>query len=465
MSFSRQVLLGIGMVCGGSVMLYAMMQQGDSPTPAEPVAAIVEPSLEQASLQPLTIDIETEKRILAQKQKERAARVAEQEQRAQQFLAEQESAEAQALAKSRAENQQYLANAAASAKPIDSIETIEAAQNEIATPKVQQRTDKAAVSANNSAATAETTVKQVAQQQQEVLKQADMQKQAAAQEQAAAKKKAEEQQALIAAKTAPPKTPTDYKVQRGDGLLKLSRQYNIPVEALAQANNMSPSAALQLGQTLTIPSAKQIANLQREAATAKQAETDKPKPATPTPKADSPQAPSNYKVQRGDGLLKLSRQYNIPVEALAQANNMSPSAALQLGQTLTIPSAKQIARLQREAENAKKSLEDKKTKEANTAKQAADAQQKLREARKEARETGAKGSFGVQVSLARNQAAADAIAKNFKSSGYQVKTIATSRGIQVVVGPERGKVAALALKDKINSDPNLSTNGAWVRYW
>lgn len=378
MSFSRQVLLGIGMVCGGSVMLYAMMQQGDSPTPAEPVAAIVEPSLEQASLQPLTIDIETEKRILAQKQKERAARVAEQEQRAQQFLAEQESAEAQALAKSRAENQQYLANAAASAKPIDSIE---AAQNEIATPKVQQRTDKAAVSANNSAATAETTVKQVAQQQQEVLKQADMQKQAAAQEQAAANKKSEEQQALIAAKTAPPKTPT------------------------------------------------------------------------------------NYKVQRGDGLLKLSRQYNIPVEALAQANNMSPSAALQLGQTLTIPSAKQIARLQREAENAKKSLEDKKTKEANTAKQAADAQQKLREARKEARETGAKGSFGVQVSLARNQAAADAIAKNFKSSGYQVKTIATSRGIQVVVGPERGKVAALALKDKINSDPNLSTNGAWVRYW
>ena len=56
----------------------------------------------------------------------------------------------------------------------------------------------------------------------------------------------------------------------------------------------------------------------------------------------------------------------------------------------------------------------------------------------------------MQVSLARNQAAADAIAKNFKSSGYQVKTIATSRGIQVVVGPERGKVAALALKDKIN---------------
>ena len=374
MSFSRQVLLGIGMVCGGSVMLYAMMQQGDSPTPAEPVAAIVEPSLEQAALQPLTTDIETEQRILAQKQKERAARVAEQEKRAQQFLAEQESAEAQALAKSRAENQQYLANAAASAKPIDSIEALEAAQNEIATPKVQQRTDKAAVSANNTT-TAETTVKQVAQQQQEAVKQA------AAKEQAAAKKKAEEQQALIAAKTAPPKTPT------------------------------------------------------------------------------------NYKVQRGDGLLRLSRQYNIPVEALAQANNMSPSAALQLGQTLSIPSAKQIARLQREAANTQKSLEDKKTKEANTAKQAADAQQKLRDARKEARETGAKGSFGVQVSLARNQAAADAIAKNFKSSGYQVKTIATSRGIQVVVGPERGKVAALALKDKINSDPNLNTNGAWVRYW
>ncbi|MEH6668668.1 MAG: peptigoglycan-binding protein LysM, partial [Psychrobacter sp.] len=103
MNFSRQALLGIGMIIGGSVMLYAMVQQiGDSDQP-EPMSAMVDKlSSEQESPQPLTTDIETEKRILAQKQKERAARVAEQEKRAKEFLTEQEVAEAEALAKARA---------------------------------------------------------------------------------------------------------------------------------------------------------------------------------------------------------------------------------------------------------------------------------------------------------------------------------------------------------------------------
>ena len=94
-----------------------------------------------------------------------------------------------------------------------------------------------------------------------------------------------------------------------------------------------------------------------------------------------------------------------------------------------------------------------------------EAQQKLREARQEVKETDAKGSFGVQVALADNQAKADQLAKKFKEAGYQVKTSPTSRGVRVIVGPERGKVAALALKDKINSDSNVNTTGAWVLYW
>lgn len=70
MNFSRQALLGIGMIIGGSVMLYAMAQQiSDSNKPHLPSALIDQPSSEQESSQPLTTDIETEKRILAQKQK------------------------------------------------------------------------------------------------------------------------------------------------------------------------------------------------------------------------------------------------------------------------------------------------------------------------------------------------------------------------------------------------------------
>lgn len=53
MNFSRQALLGIGMIIGGSVMLYAMVQQiGDSDQP-EPMSAMVDKlSSEQESPQP-----------------------------------------------------------------------------------------------------------------------------------------------------------------------------------------------------------------------------------------------------------------------------------------------------------------------------------------------------------------------------------------------------------------------------
>lgn len=55
--------------------------------------------------------------------------------------------------------------------------------------------------------------------------------------------------------------------------------------------------------------------------------------------------------------------------------------------------------------------------------------------------------------------------KELKAAGYKVKTSQTSRGVRVVVGPENGKVAALALKDKVNSDPKLKASNAWVLYW
>ncbi|AAZ18299.1 possible Peptidoglycan-binding LysM [Psychrobacter arcticus 273-4] len=370
MSFSRQALLGIGMIIGGSVMLYAMVQQIGDTNKSQPASAMIDqPSAQPTSVQPLTTDIETEKRILAQKQKERAARVAEQEKRAQQFLTEQEAAEAQALAKARAESQQYMASSMPSvednAKDNAKDDTTDSTNKE-ATTKILATPTSPVNSASVTNASANN--KQKAEQE--------------AKRQAAAKKQAEAQ---VAAEKLLPKSPSDYQVKRGDGLIKLARQYNMPVEVLAQANNISPSTSLQLGQNITIPSRKQVQRLEREAANGKQAR-------------------------------EASRQQE---EALA-----------------------------------KKSADAKR-----------EAQQKLSEARKEVKETDAKGSFGVQVALANDQSKADELAKKFQSAGYRVKTSPTSRGVRVIVGPERGKVAALALKDKINSDPKVNTTSAWVLYW
>lgn len=392
MNFSRQALLGIGMILGGSVMLYAMVQQiGESNQPQPATALIEKPSVEEEAPQPLTTDIETEKRILAQKQKERAARVAEQEQRAKEFLTEQEVAEAEALAKARAESQQYVQNIAATSEQTDDSADATNTQSN-ATSKEVQDADKLIKAADDAVKEAQAKKQQEAQEQAAAKKLAESKKEAEAKRQAEAKKQAEVQaaaekkrEAAEAAKNEPPKSPSDYQVKKGDGLIKLARQYNMPVEVLAQANNISPSTSLQLGQEITIPSRSQVQRLEREAVAAEQAREKK--------------------------------------------------------------------REQEEA-LAKKSADAKR-----------DAQQKLSEARKEVKETDAKGSFGVQVALADNQAKADQLAKTFQSAGYQVKTSPTSRGVRVVVGPERGKVAALALKDKINSDPNVNTTSAWVLYW
>ncbi len=379
MNFSRQALLGIGMILGGSVMLYAMVQQiGESNQPQPTSAMIEKPATEQESLQPLTTDIETEKRILAQKQKERAARVAEQERRAQEFLTEQEVAEAEALAKARAENQQYVKNIAATNEQSESSEDVKDTEKSVKSKEVQDA--EKLVKAADDTVNAAKVKKQVEDEQQQAK---------AKQEKTAAEKLAESKK---------------------------------EAEAKRQANA--------------------------------QAAAEKEKKAAEAAKNEPPKSPSDYQVKKGDGLIKLARQYNMPVEVLAQANNISPSTSLQLGQNITIPSRNQVQRLEREAAAAEKAAEAKR-----------DAQQKLLEARQEVKETDAKGSFGVQVALADNQAKADTLAKKFKEAGYQVKTSPTSRGVRVIVGPERGKVAALALKDKINSDSNVDTNGAWVLYW
>lgn len=379
MNFSRQALLGIGMILGGSVMLYAMVQQiGESNQPQPTSAMIEKPTTEQESPQPLTTDIETEKRILAQKQKERAARVAEQERRAQEFLTEQEVAEAEALAKARAESQQYVKNIAATNEQSESSEDVKDTEKSVKSKEVQdaEKLVKAADDAVN---------------------------------EAKAKKQAEDEQQQAKAK-----------------------QEKAAAEKLAES--------------------KKEAEAKRQADA--QAAAEKKREAAEAAKNEPPKSPSDYQVKKGDGLIKLARQYNMPVEVLAQANNISPSTSLQLGQNITIPSRSQVQRLEREAAAAEKAAEAKR-----------DAQQKLREARQEVKETDAKGSFGVQVALADNQAKADQLAKKFKEAGYQVKTSPTSRGVRVIVGPERGKVAALALKDKINSDANVDTTGAWVLYW
>ena len=368
MNFSRQALLGAGMMIGGSVMLYATVNQvSNNPAPVSPPAAVEKAEPKTVTQPPLTTDVETEKRLLAQKQKEREARVAEQQKRAQEILAEQEAAAAQALAKSRAENQQYLEDNSSVGGDSDSPEA------------AQTKAD---------SSTTEDSADQSAEEAEAVAKKAQAEKDKAE------KEKAEKEQAAAKKK-----------------------------EADAKKDNRTSSNA------------------------------------------------SSHTIQSGDVLGSIARQYGVSVAALAAANNMTPSDPIKVGKTLKIPAKSDVEKLEKSAQEAKKKREleqksaeaKKKAAKSEEAKQSA--QQKLESARQKAKETDAKGNFGVQVALATSQNAADDVAKKLKAAGYSVKTSRTSRGVRVVVGPERGKVAALALKDKINSDPAVKTTSAWVLYW
>lgn len=228
----------------------------------------------------------------------------------------------------------------------------------------------------------------------------------------------------------------------------------------------------------TVQNTAQTQNAAKTQNTAQIIATPKPTVAAPVVAQPQPAAkatPSNpgaYQVKAGEGLIGLSRRYNVPVDVLASVNNLDTTSNLRVGQTITIPTAAQVNRItqqaqaleqQRQQEIAQKKLEAQQQAQKKQAFQAA--QDNLRQARQTVKETDAKGTFGVQVALATDQKKASEITQKLQAAGYKVKTTQTSKGVRIVVGPEKGKVAALALKDKLNNDSRVDVNSGWVLYW
>lgn len=442
MDSSRQLLLGTLVFLGGGTLLFAMVNQMGTPSNSQveqtPVAQV---STDKSTAQsPMTADVATEERILAQKRLEREKKMSELDQRTREFLTEQEKAEALAMQKARLENEQYRNNSAA--EPVTDGSPADEAGSEVTVtkPVVKARPVETVV--------AQVTPTPATQTQATSATQTNTAK---------AQDSSKPEPKKVATQQAPSSTQK-HTVQRGEGLIKLARQYNVPVEAISQANKLSHNASIRVGQTLTIPSRSQVDRLVSEynassnksaAAPTKAAVTSKP-----VVTSTGPTSQKGHEVKAGEGLIKLARQYNVPVEALAEANNMSTNTSLKVGQTVTIPSRKQVERLQREAQQ-KQAAEQKKR----------EAQQRLADARRKAASGEAKGTFGVQVALADNQKKADDIVKQLRAAGYRATTSNTSKGVRVIVGPEKGKEAALALKDKINADSRTDVDNAWVLYW
>lgn len=385
---SKQLLLGLSLVLGGGVILYAV-NQGQSDTAqnvqtakttpqTDSVATTADDSVARPIVEPLTVDMATESKLLTAKQEAREARTLAQEKEAMALIEAQEKAQQLALDKATAEQK-----ALATATPADTL-TVETRPEAIAVAKAQ----------------------------------------------------AERERLEKLAKEKELKAKKEQEQREKDDKEKAKKEQDEKAKADKRANERAEKAKAD-----------------KLKAQKEQAEKEKKEQAKKA-RDEAPQNANNgqHKVVRGDGLIKLSRQYGVPVSALAEANNMGRHDPLPLGKTIKIPSKAQVARLEREA----------KEREAQKA-AAASADKRLKEARQKGSDGDGNARYGVQVSLADNQAKADELAKKYRDAGYKVSTSQTSRGVRVLVGSEKNQDAAAALRDKIKNDSRVDGSGAWVK--
>lgn len=130
--------------------------------------------------------------------------------------------------------------------------------------------------------------------------------------------------------TTPPETndprgEVTHTVTAGDTITGLSVLYNIPVDVIVAANNLTNIDSLEIGQQLIIPAeGTEVVN-------------------TPEPAVEATAVPPTtteertHIVQAGENLFRIGLQYGFSVEELAAYNNIANPNVLDVGQAIKIP--------------------------------------------------------------------------------------------------------------------------------
>lgn len=107
-------------------------------------------------------------------------------------------------------------------------------------------------------------------------------------------------------------SPVEHTVQEGENLISIGQQYNISVESIRFANNLT-SDNVRVDQTLTIP----------------------------------PVEGTIHTVARGDTIETLARRYNVPSQVIVDFNYLDAPYTLEVGQLITVPDARRPAPVER----------------------------------------------------------------------------------------------------------------------
>jgi murein DD-endopeptidase MepM/ murein hydrolase activator NlpD len=131
---------------------------------------------------------------------------------------------------------------------------------------------------------------------------------------------------------------TPVTVAPGETVESISRRHGVPASAIMQANNLTPPGAIHPGQQLVIPRYSQSPVASAVAPATRAAAPASMRPAAVRSAPSSPAGnPGVHVVAPGETLSKISRLYGKTLGDIAKANNIQPSAKLNVGDRLVIP--------------------------------------------------------------------------------------------------------------------------------
>ena len=122
-----------------------------------------------------------------------------------------------------------------------------------------------------------------------------------------------------------PRGEVSHTIEAGDTLTGLSLLYDVSVEAIVQANNLTNVDSLDIGQVLIIPAEGTVA------------ETPTEEPAAEATAVPTSTEERTHVVQAGENLFRIGLQYGFTVDELASYNNIANPNVLDVGQVIKIP--------------------------------------------------------------------------------------------------------------------------------
>lgn len=107
--------------------------------------------------------------------------------------------------------------------------------------------------------------------------------------------------------------------RRGETVADVAGRLGLNAADLARTNGLTPTATLREGELLTLPAGASVSST------------------APTTDLPAGTEPKKHAVKTGETAFSIARLYDVPVQALAQMNNLDDNLSVRPGQQLLIP--------------------------------------------------------------------------------------------------------------------------------